>query len=540
MASITQVRVENVTPVRLVDLVLSGRIRLPSFQRAYRWRPSDVEDLFDSIRKSYPIGNLLLWQRPAPADRVSIGPLVLDVPEVMNALWVVDGQQRITSLVGALLAPPDVTDPRFSLYAHLPSLDFRATTHTPSGPWLPLRSAGSTQKLLRWQRENVELLGEAEYAAADALAEALRDYSIPTYVVEADDERELRHVFDRMNNYGRRLRKEEVFDALHGMQDTAQPGDLGALGDAVAAAGFGRLGERDLLRSLLALRGPDVFRDIHHEFTEDDDRRRAFSLTETVLLDVVALLRNELGIPHVRVLPYPSVIPMLAALVHRFGTPSGRSADLVRRWLWRGSALGTNPGGNVPHVRSVLRAVRGATSSTEAALALLAALPPNPARWVPDLSQVQLVRALARVNVLGLIELGPRELISQSQDLPVPNAALAPSDLLEVNSSPLLRIVPADVDHPLASTLANRLLHPPIGRDLIRRLREADSETLASHGIDDIAAAAMSAEHWIMFLKRRAELLTSTISGLVNERAEWGARDRFIAADLIGRGSLSA
>ncbi|MGZ8750833.1 MAG: DUF262 domain-containing protein, partial [Pseudonocardia sp.] len=110
MAAVTQVRVENVTPARLVELVLSGRIRLPSFQRDYRWRPGDVESLFDSVLRRYPIGNLLLWERPAPADRIALGPLVLDVPESDRALWVVDGQQRITSLVGALTAPEGVSD----------------------------------------------------------------------------------------------------------------------------------------------------------------------------------------------------------------------------------------------------------------------------------------------------------------------------------------------------------------------------------------------------------------------------------------------
>ena len=77
MAAVTQVRVENVTPTRLVDLVLSGRIRLPSFQRDYRWRPGDVESLFDSVLRRYPIGNLLLWERPAlprRADPAFVGP----------------------------------------------------------------------------------------------------------------------------------------------------------------------------------------------------------------------------------------------------------------------------------------------------------------------------------------------------------------------------------------------------------------------------------------------------------------------------------
>lgn len=132
------------------------------------------------------------------------------------------------------------------------------------------------QELLSWQRAHAELLGDDEYRAADEVASALREYPIPSYIVEADDERELRVVFDRMNNYGRHLTKEEVFDALHGMRDSASPGDLPAVGAAVATAGFGRLREGELLRSLLAIRGPDIFRDVHDEFADDTARMAAF------------------------------------------------------------------------------------------------------------------------------------------------------------------------------------------------------------------------------------------------------------------------
>lgn len=540
MAAVTQVRVENVTPARLVDLVLSGRVRLPSFQRDYRWRPGDVESLFDSVLRRYPIGNLLLWERPAPADRITIGPLVLDVPESPRALWVVDGQQRITSLVGALAAPEGVSDPRFNVFVHLSSLTFRAASKAPDGPWLPLRVAGANQLVIRWQREHVELLGEREYAAADEVASALREYAIPIYVVEADDERELRVVFDRMNNYGRALRKEDVFNALHGVQGAASPGDLGAIGDAVAAAGFGRVHEREILRSLLALRGPDVFRDIHDEFTDDDDRMQAFLLTERVLLDVVAILRDDLDIPHVRLLPYPSVIPMLAALVHRFGRPTGRAVILLRRWLWRGAALGANPGGDVPTVRRLIREIARASGPSEAVLVLLAALPKAVGRWRPDLAQIQLSRALARVNLLGLADLGPQELVPATAELPVPNPALSPGELLDTVENPLVRVIPTHVDAPLASTLANRLLHPPIRGGAATALIGADRATRESHGVDDAAVELLAGRRWSEFLSHRAELLARVIADVVDQHAEWGARDSFSAADLLRSGRLGA
>src|SRR6185369_1187144 len=68
----------------------------------------------DSIHRGYPIGNLLLWERRADANRMQLGALTIDAPAIGKALWVVDGQQRVTSLANVL--HPDVSrDPRFAL-----------------------------------------------------------------------------------------------------------------------------------------------------------------------------------------------------------------------------------------------------------------------------------------------------------------------------------------------------------------------------------------------------------------------------------------
>ena len=85
----------------LLALVREGKVRVPRFQRPLRWTGKDVERLFDSIYKGYPVGTLLFWVREAEAEHVRLGPVTIDAPAQQEANWVVDGQQRLTSLVGS-------------------------------------------------------------------------------------------------------------------------------------------------------------------------------------------------------------------------------------------------------------------------------------------------------------------------------------------------------------------------------------------------------------------------------------------------------
>jgi hypothetical protein len=86
----------------LVEKAWAGQVRIPHFQRPFRWGREDVRRLFDSVLKGYPIGSVLLWLRPAPRQELVLGNLRIDAEATDHALWVVDGQQRITSLANAL------------------------------------------------------------------------------------------------------------------------------------------------------------------------------------------------------------------------------------------------------------------------------------------------------------------------------------------------------------------------------------------------------------------------------------------------------
>src|SRR5690242_15288905 len=91
---------DRFTVRKILDLARSGSLRIPPFQRPLRWRRSDHRLLLDSLYRRYPVGTLLLWQRAAPAATIVFGGFTASAPEVAHAYWIVDGQQRIASIVG--------------------------------------------------------------------------------------------------------------------------------------------------------------------------------------------------------------------------------------------------------------------------------------------------------------------------------------------------------------------------------------------------------------------------------------------------------
>lgn len=88
-----------------------GGFWLPNIQRYFVWRKDQIEKLFDSIMREYPIGNFLIWKTKEPVkmrkfidnykDGIKLTDFYVPKNERMKLL-VLDGQQRLQSLFIAL------------------------------------------------------------------------------------------------------------------------------------------------------------------------------------------------------------------------------------------------------------------------------------------------------------------------------------------------------------------------------------------------------------------------------------------------------
>ena len=192
---------------QLRSLVKAGRLRVPQFQRSFRWEKQDVLNLIDSVLRGYPIGSLLLWKREAGAEHLRIGALDVDAGSLPEALWVVDGQQRITSLVN-VVDPEGARDSRFSLGYSLGEQKVIPLRDSGSSLIIPLPDLFDLGRALAWLRDNPD---GAEYAShIQEVTGSLADVSVPATIMEDADEAVLREVFDRINNRGKKLNAAEI------------------------------------------------------------------------------------------------------------------------------------------------------------------------------------------------------------------------------------------------------------------------------------------------------------------------------------------
>lgn len=79
----------------LLTWVKSGEIAIPEIQRPFVWDATKVRNLLDSLYRGYPVGYLIAWRNPTirlKDGTTSAGKRIL-----------IDGQQRVTALMAALL-----------------------------------------------------------------------------------------------------------------------------------------------------------------------------------------------------------------------------------------------------------------------------------------------------------------------------------------------------------------------------------------------------------------------------------------------------
>jgi hypothetical protein len=513
------------TVERLLLAVRDGKIRIPEFQRPLRWKSSDVLDFFDSIHRGFPVGTLLLSRAPAPLKRLHFGAYSVEAKETTDALYVVDGQQRITALAAAILHPDLIPrDGIFAVWFDLENERFVRLTKSHAPPtWIPLNIAGNRKATSRWvtewslRSERSDLVDRVF-----GLNTNLESYEIPSYIVEQASEKALRTIFKRTNTSGVELKESEVFEALYGTSRVRPI--TSAIRRLHEQTKFGELDSEWFLRCLKAVEDIDPSRTFHDE-GDGAGMEAAVEKTENALRQVLVFLIEDAGIPHIQLLPYRLPLIVLSRFFALHPQVDSRARRLLVRWVWRGALSGAHTNSNNVTIHDLQSRI---DDDTYASIERLLKDTPKERRLIPYSRDVKWNgrAASTKLNVLALLHKFPRD--RESEEPLTPGRM---GELLDEHRE--LKKIVVELGPTNLPTLANRVLLAR--KDSVHALENATEVVLRSHLIDEKAVRDLRRGDIQAFVKKRAKLIDEWAGQFFAMQAGIGESDRPALAELARR-----
>ena len=215
--------------IHYIEDIEKGIIQIPAFQRDFIWKTTDKINLFDSIKRGYPIGSILFW-RPETETfgrNREIGPYT--IPEKDGEyFYILDGFQRLSTLFGCLINPNKTKLPcnreiwrcGFNIYYDLDKEEFfipRSSNvesfQVPIYDLIDTRSSFSFQRELFNQKMNEDriILYLDRY---EKLGTTLIDYSLPSIDIFGGEIEEAVEIFSRVNSTGADISPDWMVSAL--------------------------------------------------------------------------------------------------------------------------------------------------------------------------------------------------------------------------------------------------------------------------------------------------------------------------------------
>lgn len=522
MSSNQNIRVFAETLNNLIVAVSRGEYRIPQFQREYVWEMSKVLSLFDSIYKEYPIGSLFIWNAGREHNRLfrhSVGLNIRPVRQDDHVSFILDGQQRITSLyvtvLGLTAGGADYSRVCF---------DAKEEKFTHREP--------DNKRFIRvcdiWGERALSVLGKVSDVFKPAFEhcwQILRTYPVPIVEVSDKDLPAVCNIFQRINQSGKRLDRFDLISAMTFSPDF----DLRQkfkedIISKLEQRSFGPISPA-IVTQLMALikRGSCTQKD-EFSLSAEDITALWKSAVESVLL-AADTLRKSVGVQNSSYLPYDALLTLLAYFYARSKQRSlgERQLSWVQRWFWRASFsqhYGSGGPTKMGQDKELFdRLIDGQFPSFETALNLTAdTLVSTKMTWSRSAVRNGFLCLLAHRNPVHLVNNTPLDLVNGGiSDFTSPEKHhIFPQEFLrehgtgdvEVQALANFCFLPAELNKRILADRPSNYLAQ------LRRENPRFEEASRSHFIPIGKESGLAEDDYLQFLKSRSELILQEIERL--------------------------
>ena len=336
MASTNKITPSSPRLASLLSDVERGNIKIPVFQREYIWTDEQIISLLDSIYRGYPVGSLLMWStKEVLKHERNVGGFSLpETPEDYPVNYILDGQQRLTTLYGVFHSDRNTSDAtladRFNI-CYVPDED-TFLHHSAAGgkEKIHLNTILDTTKLL------VELpkFNDEQKAKIAQVTEAFKDYEFPVVTIKERTNKEVCSIFQRINSSGTPLSNLELLTAWTWSEQFDLRREIEALLDKLADKGYEQIDQALIMRMLASLTSGSVNSDDLVDIDPDVLVSAMTSLKKSVMA-AVDFLEGQLKIKNVVFLPFPIMLIPIVNFYALIKKPSADNLTQLKKWFWQ-------------------------------------------------------------------------------------------------------------------------------------------------------------------------------------------------------------
>lgn len=333
----------------ILNKVTSGNIRIPAFQRGFVWDSDSVAFLMDSIYKGYPFGTIQLWRtKEQLTSERKLGPFELfDKDPDYPIDYVLDGQQRLTSIFGVFqteLEVVDHTENPFRIY-----FDFQAQPDIQESQFYALAdeevdcnrhfSLNCLFDTVKYRVATEGLSAEA-LKKIDSLQSIFKEAKIPYQTLETNDRTKVAIVFERINRKGVPLDTFQLLSAWTWSDDFALQDRFEDLADELKPYGFEEVGANInlLLRISSAILGDNASASALIGLNGVMIRSRFDEIINGVR-GCIDFLKRNLRIEKIENLPYENILVPLSVFFSNPGNQhfvyTDHQREVIEKWFWR-------------------------------------------------------------------------------------------------------------------------------------------------------------------------------------------------------------
>lgn len=348
MTQIKEPKPETLRIEELVDRVKQGDIKIPKFQRPFVWSRRAILDLFDSVYKQYPIGSILLWlTNEKLASERHLGELdIAERPDIYPTNYLLDGQQRLSSLCGALYWDEKNFKSQWNVAFDLDTETFFHPKKPLTSRQFPLNKLIKTSDFLS-QCRVLESLPDKDVMIerAEGLLKSIKDYKMAAVLIGDMRLDEVAPIFERINSKGRNLEMVDLMRAAT-WKESGEGGDSFDLNSTIVAVrkaleerNFADVPEAHILRSLAASAGLGIYRESINQLRDKSATELKNAADESIesYRRAVDFVTSEFDLSSYAYMPYAHQLTLLVEFFHQCPKPSYSQREALKEWFWRTS-----------------------------------------------------------------------------------------------------------------------------------------------------------------------------------------------------------